>query len=151
MVLVETQQTSDITYRLYDYGRPRELHVEKGLEAVKIHTNAGKVVRATDAPSDILIRSPFFQVEKMRLREPLQTEASPESPHVVVAVNGSGIVESQRMEPISFATGEAVVIPACVGEYTVRPQWDLDIMRMSLPAAPVTEPQTELPQSVSAR
>jgi mannose-6-phosphate isomerase len=151
MVLVETQQTSDITYRLYDYGRPRELHGEKGLEAVKIHTNAGKVVRATDAPSDILIRSPFFQVEKMRLREPLQTEASPESPHVVVAVNGSGIVESQRMEPISFATGEAVVIPACVGEYTVRPQWDLDIMRMSLPAAPVTEPQTELPQSVSAR
>ncbi len=44
MVLVETQQTSDITYRLYDYGRPRELHVEKGLEAVKLHTNAGKVV-----------------------------------------------------------------------------------------------------------
>ena len=30
MVLVETQQTSDITYRLYDYGRPRELHLEAG-------------------------------------------------------------------------------------------------------------------------
>ena len=32
MVLVETQQTSDITYRLYDYGRPRELHIEDGLQ-----------------------------------------------------------------------------------------------------------------------
>jgi mannose-6-phosphate isomerase len=151
MVLVETQQTSDITYRLYDYGRPRELHVEKGLEAVKIHTNAGKVVRPADAQSDILVRSPFFQVEKKRLREPLQAEVSPDSPHVVVAVNGSGIVESQGMEAISFATGDAVVIPACAGGYTVRPQWDLDIMRMSLPIAPVAEPQTELPKSVGVR
>ncbi len=84
--------------------------------------------------SKCLVRSPFFQVEKMRLREALHAEVSRESPHIVVAVNGSGIVESQGMEPISFATGDAVVIPACVGEYTVRPQWDLDIMRMSLPA-----------------
>ena len=29
VVLLETQQTSDITYRMYDYGRPRELHLEK--------------------------------------------------------------------------------------------------------------------------
>lgn len=151
MVLVETQQTSDITYRLYDYGRPRELHIEKGLEAVKIQTNAGKVVRPSGAASNILVRSPFFQVEKTRLREPLLAEVSPASPHVLVAVNGSGIVESQGMEPISFATGDAVVIPACAGGYTVRPQWDLDLMRMSLPTAPVAEPQTELPQSVSAR
>ena len=114
MVLVETQQTSDITYRLYDYGRPRELHIEKGLEAVKVHTNAGKVIRSTDAQSNVLVRSPFFQVEKMRLREELRTDMSPDSPHVVVAVNGSGIVESQGMEPISFATGDAVVVPACV-------------------------------------
>ena len=46
MVLVETQQTSDITYRLYDYGRPRELHVAQGLAATRLHTNAGKVIRS---------------------------------------------------------------------------------------------------------
>src|SRR5271157_3658185 len=40
MILVETQQTSDITYRLYDYGRPRELHIAEGLAATKLHTNA---------------------------------------------------------------------------------------------------------------
>ena len=126
MVLVETQQTSDITYRLYDYGRPRELHIEKGLEAVKLNTNAGKVVRGAGDQPDVLVSSPFFQVEKMRLREPLHAEVSPASPHILVAVNGSGIVESQGMEPISFATGDAVVIPACVNGYTVRPQWDLE-------------------------
>jgi mannose-6-phosphate isomerase len=150
-VLVETQQTSDITYRLYDYGRPRELHIEKGLEAVKLHTNAGKVIRPTDAQSNVLVRSPFFQVEKMRLHEELCTDMSPDSPHIVVAVNGSGIVESQGMEPISFATGDAVVVPACVSGYTVRPQWDLEVMRMSLPTPPVAEPQTDMFESVSAR
>ena len=49
------------------------------------------------------------------------------------------------MEPITFATGDAVVIPASVREYTVRPQWELDVMRMSLPSGPVDEPQTSLP------
>ena len=167
MVLVETQQTSDITYRLYDYGRPRELHIAEGLAATKLHTNAGKVVGSAalrrrvnagenllepaSAGANILVRSPFFQVEKMQLREPLSSEVSRDSPHIVVAVSGAGIVESQGMEPISFATGDAVVIPACVGEYLVRPQWDLEVMRMSLPTGAVAEPQTELPQSVSAK
>ena len=150
MILVETQQTSDITYRLYDYGRPRELHIAEGLAATKLHTNAGTVVRrASDGP-DVLVRSPFFQVEKVKLREPLHAEVKPASPQVVVAIDGAGIVESQGMEPISFATGEAVVIPASVCEYTVRPQWELEIMRMSLPSGVVAEPETVLSQPVSA-
>jgi mannose-6-phosphate isomerase len=151
MVLVETQQTSDITYRLYDYGRPRELHIAEGLAATKLHTNAGKVVRRSSDEPNVLVRSPFFQVEKIKLREPLHSKVTLASPHIVVAVNGSGIVESRGMEPISFATGDAVVVPACVGEYLVRPQWELEVMRMSLPTGAVGEPQTELPQSVSAK
>jgi mannose-6-phosphate isomerase class I len=214
MILVETQQTSDITYRLYDYGRPRELHVAEGLAATKLQTNAGKVMRVgetltssrlerdglqavrktlpkeqaalaaeepnrssarhpsrgdtagsepssadanhqanhpTNYDANVLVRSPFFQVEEIRLREALSTGLSPDSPHIVVAVSGAGVVESQGMEPISFATGDAVVIPACVREYLVRPQWELEVMRMSLPAGVVAEPQTELPQSASTR
>jgi mannose-6-phosphate isomerase len=149
MVLVETQQTSDITYRLYDYGRPRELHIEKGLEAVNLHTNAGKVLRSADPGSDVLVRSPFFQVEQMRPRESLRAQVSPDSPHILVAVNGAGVVEADGMEPVSFATGDAVVIPASVSEYSVRPQWALDVMRMSVPSGPVPPPHTELTQSVS--
>jgi mannose-6-phosphate isomerase len=150
MILVETQQTSDVTYRLYDYGRPRELHVAEGLAATKLHTNAGKVVRHEGMAGNILVRSPFFEVEKMRLRDPLHSEVTQDSPHVVVAVEGSGIVESQGMEPISFATGDGVVIPAGVRDYTIRPQWELGLMRISLPTGPAAEPQTEFPQSVSA-
>jgi mannose-6-phosphate isomerase len=151
MVLVETQQTSDITYRLYDYGRPRELHIDKGLEATKLKTNAGKVVPPTDTEPPVLVRSPFFQVEKMRLLEPMRVQLSTDSPHVIVAVNGSGIVESEGMQPVSFATGEAVVVPACVPAYTIRPQWDVELMRMSLPIGTVPQPETVLPQPISAR
>jgi mannose-6-phosphate isomerase len=167
MILVETQQTSDVTYRLYDYGRPRELHIKEGLAATKLHTNAGKVVGGVDlgvnadkycvppasavGDSNILVRSPFFEVEKIKVCEDLQAGLSGDSPHIIVAISGAGIVESEGMEPISFATGDAVVIPACVRDYRVRPQWEIDLMRMSLPAGPVEEPQTELPQSVGAK
>ncbi len=150
LILVETQQTSDITYRLYDYGRPRELHIAEGLAATKLHTNAGKVVRHGGDPSDVLVQSPYFQVEKIRLREPLPVEVSTASPHIVVAIDGAGIVESPAMEAISFAVGEAVVIPASVRQYTVRPQWELEIMRMSLPTGPVAEPETALQPCVHA-
>ena len=151
MVLVETQQTSDTTYRLYDYGRGRELHIEEGLAATKLHTNAGKVVRNSFGGKyyDVLVSSPFFQVEKINVAGLMQAETTPASPHILVAVGGAGIVESHGMEPITFATGDAVVIPACVGEYTVRPQWELELMRMSLPAGNTPEPETTLPQSVT--
>ena len=44
-IIVETQQQSDTTYRLYDYGRPRELHLKDGLAAVKEKVSSGKVLR----------------------------------------------------------------------------------------------------------
>jgi mannose-6-phosphate isomerase len=140
LVLVETQQSSDITYRLYDYGRPRELHIQEGLAAVRLDTRAGKVVRNAGDDSHFLVRSPFFEVEKTKLSGALDSTVSPASPHILVAVEGAGMVECAGMEPVSFARGEAIVVPACVQRYSVRPQWELDLMRMSLPGSDVAEP-----------
>jgi mannose-6-phosphate isomerase len=144
MVLVETQQTSDITYRLYDYGRPRELHINDGIAAIKLDTHAVQVVRNNGDDPSVLVRSPFFVVEKLKLSELLQVSFSAESPHIIVAIDGAAMIESLGMEPVSFAKGEAVVIPACVPHYSVRPQWEAELMRMSLPAGSVAEPQTIL-------
>ena len=96
MILVETQQTSDITYRLYDYGRPRELHIAEGLAATKLHTNAGKVVRQRERSAR---RSGAFTVlpgREDQAARALQAEVSPASPHIVVAIDGAGIVEVAR-------------------------------------------------------
>ena len=81
-------------------------------------------------------------MEKFNLKQALDAQTSPESPHIVVATDGSGILESPGMEPVSFACGDAVVVPARATRYTVRPQWELEIMRMSLPAEAVPEPET---------
>jgi len=144
MVLVETQQSSDITYRLYDYGRPRDLHIKEGIAAIKLASRAGKVVRREGDDPNFLVQSAFFQVEKRKLSGVLEATVSLKSPHIIVAIDGAGVVESAGMEPVTFAKGEAVVVPACVPQYSVRPQWELEIMRMSLPTGHVAEPVTTL-------
>ncbi len=144
MILVETQQASDVTYRLYDYGRPRELHIQDGFAAIKLDAKAGKVVRDRSDQPNLLVRSPFFEVEKLKLTQALDASVSMQSPHILVAIEGSGAVESAGMEPVSFAKGEAVVVPASVPRYNVRPQWNLEIMRMMLPSGDVAEPQIRL-------
>src|SRR5205085_8955623 len=62
-ILVETQQNSDTTFRLYDYGRPRPLHVEQGLEAAKFDAPAGKVAPRSRGARSLLVDSPSFTVE----------------------------------------------------------------------------------------
>lgn len=149
LILLETQQSSDVTYRLYDYGRPRELHIEAGLAAIKLNSDAGKVVRHPQDDKHFLVRSPFFQVEKLGLHSELSAQMTPDSAHIIVAVEGSGVLASAGMEPVSFARGDAVVVPACVSQYSVRPQWELEIMRMSLPAETLPEPQTTMVGAVA--
>jgi mannose-6-phosphate isomerase len=148
-ILVETQQSSDTTYRLYDYGRPRPLHLERGMEAVKERTRAGKVQHAiTENGGAQLIGSPFFVVDKMRLKHPvpLSTVEEPgvRTAHILVALEGCGVVEAPGTEPVTFARGDAVVVAASVGEYRIRPQWEVEVLRSRVPARPLSEPMTAL-------
>src|SRR5438477_7511915 len=76
-IIVETQQQSDTTYRLYDYGRPRELHLKDGLAAVKDTVSSGKVLRPAPSPVGStkntiasMIRAPYFVVDQFDLKEP---------------------------------------------------------------------------------
>jgi mannose-6-phosphate isomerase len=64
-ILLETQQNADVTYRMFDYGRPRELHIEKSLEATKLETRAGKVSPEQLEDRTVLIDSAYFRVERV--------------------------------------------------------------------------------------
>lgn len=154
-ILVETQQQSDCTYRLYDYGRPRELHLKDGLAAVKEKVASGKVVRL--APSPIghtknrlapMIRAPYFVVDQFELTEPqafgTTQEAEKNSVQILVAVEGCGIVEAPGMEPVTLAKGDAAVIPAQVGTFGVRPQWGVTFLKAYVPGTVLPEPETRL-------
>jgi mannose-6-phosphate isomerase len=146
-VLLETQQNSDTTYRLYDYGRPRELHIERGLEAMKELTRAGKVKSRGGNGRVVLISSPCFEVDKMLLKEPktLATYETPErsSPHCIVGLRGCGIIESDGAASVSVGRGEAAIVPAALGQYRIRPQWEFECVRAMLPSHSVGEPETD--------
>ena len=144
-VIVETQQNSDTTYRLYDYGRPRELHVEKGLAAAKEKTRAGKIAPNPLANGDMrLVASPCFVLEKWRLEKPRELATSYASPTVLVALEGCGVVDSPGNQPVTFTKGEAVVIPAALGKFELRPQWQLECLSARLPATKIEEPEGKI-------
>jgi len=154
-VIIETQQQSDTTYRLYDYGRPRELHLQHGMAAVREKVRSGKVVRP--APFEIggsknrlapLVAAPYFVVDMFEVKEPLELTtrdgSGKTSVQILVAVEGCGAVKAPGMEPVTLARGDAVVVPACVGEFGVRPQWTLEFLRAYVPGKLLPEPETRI-------
>jgi mannose-6-phosphate isomerase len=154
-VIVETQQQSDTTYRLYDYGRPRPLHLERGLASVKERTAAGKVIRP--APVSIhggnsrqssMIAAPYFKVDMFELKEPhvfsTTDDAGKTSVQILVAVEGCGVVEAQGRDPVTLAKGDTVVIPAVVQSFMVRPQWAVEFLKASVPSGTLPEPATRM-------
>jgi mannose-6-phosphate isomerase len=151
-VLLETQQQSDITYRLYDYGRPRPLHLELGLEAVRAATGAGKVKAKVKSDGPLgerseLVSAPLFMVDKFELTAPrtLSTrEGSVTAVQTLTAFAGAGEVRVAGGEPVRFARGESVVVPASVGEFQVVPEGRLEMLRSIVPAGITAEPETFL-------
>ena len=158
-VLLETQQQSDTTYRLYDYGRPRPLHLEHGLASVKERTASGKVIRP--APVVIsggknrrssMIAAPYFTVDLFELKEPqafstaeFEKHASGKtSAQILVAIEGCGVVEAQGHDSVTLAKGDAVVIPAALPGFMVRPQWQLEFLKACVPSAAAPEPAVRL-------
>jgi mannose-6-phosphate isomerase len=154
-VIVETQQQSDTTYRLYDYGRPRELHLKEGLAAVKLNVAAGKVVRP--APAQVaggnnrqasLVAAPYFVVDMFEMKDAQELstrdDSGKTSTQILVAVEGCGVVEAAGAESVTLAKGDAVVVPASVVKFTVRPQWTLEFLRARVPGTALPEPETRM-------
>jgi mannose-6-phosphate isomerase len=152
-VLVETQQQSDTTYRLYDYGRPRELHLERGLASIKEEVESGKVVRAATVQNGknnhvSMISAPYFTVDRFELKAPQsfssQCPSAKNSVQILVALDGCGIVETEGCDPVALAKGDAVVVPAFLKEFRVCPQWNVEFLKASVPGESVPEPKTRL-------
>ena len=153
-VIVETQQQSDTTYRLYDYGRPRELHLKDGMAAVKEKVKSGKVVRP--APRQIgeksrhsaLVGAPYFVVDMFEAKDALELETKDDtgrsSVQILVAVDGCGVIEVPGMDPVTLAKGDAVVVPASIGKFGVRPQWAVEFLRAYVPGKALPEPETRM-------
>src|SRR5277367_2025767 len=98
-VIVETQQQSDITYRLYDYGRPRELHLEKGLQVAHLGP-------ADYHPQPWPVSCSYFHTEPLAVRGTCHYPAADHF-RLLIVLAGSGTLDDQE-----FHAGETFLIPA---------------------------------------
>ena len=83
--------------------------------------------------------APYFVVDMFEMKDAQELstrdESGKSSVQILVAVEGCGVVEAAGTEPVTLAKGDAVVVPASVGKFTVRPQWTLEFLRARVPGA----------------
>ncbi len=112
MVVLETQQYSDTTYRLYDYGRPRELHLRDGLAVTKTKTQAGLVAPEQRDEYTRLIRTPYFVVDRFEAGAERSRELGLRGRmQILVALSEGASVRGVGGKSFAVPSGRAVVLP----------------------------------------
>lgn len=116
ITLVEVQQNSDITYRLYDYGRPRELHVEEGAAvALRGPYPAGHHQRLAPAGAAQLVDGPYFRLDRLDGAPAASVAGRYSGGLLVVPLDCTVMVDGQALVPgqCALATAlEAISFPA---------------------------------------
>ena len=128
-LIAEVQESSNLTYRMYDYnrvdkyGRHRELHIEKALEVANLHGSAEprqpmRVLRyKKGCASELLCRCKYFQVERQlinteRYREMADIRTGSNSFQVLLCIGGCGVLFEENGESLNFFKGDCLFLPA---------------------------------------
>jgi mannose-6-phosphate isomerase len=107
IVLCEIQQNSDVTYRLYDYGRPRELHVGKALDVSDMNPYDGR--------RELPVKAPHFTTESLQVTGMVDSDLEEE--YLLIATGGEGMLDG---EP--FQAGEVWHVAAGSGPVHLEAQ-----------------------------
>jgi mannose-6-phosphate isomerase len=112
LTICEIQENSDITYRLYDYGRARELHLEHGLAVSKLGPH-----RLTSDPVPLadwriqMLECPYFRIERLRPATTIRFNGSPFY-LLLICTKGTGTIAGKPFSP-----GQSWMIPARATEF----------------------------------
>jgi len=121
LLIYEIQQSSDLTYRLYDWGRvgldgkPRDLHIEKGV-AVSITAYTPNVKRGD--VNRVLVECPYFRTSVRIFDGELVVVPTEAAFHLLTVIDGALTVEAEGVSE-SLVKGQSAVIPASISSYTV--------------------------------
>jgi len=106
--IIEIQQNSDITYRLYDYGRPRELHLEEGIGVAKGQPHDKACWKHIPERGDAtLVTGPYFRLDRIDGEPAEAIAAKYDGPLLVIPREGLATVEGERVAP-----GECALAPS---------------------------------------
>lgn len=128
-LIAEIQESSNLTYRMYDYnrtdknGKPRELHIEKALEVANLKGSASprqpmRVLKyRPSCASELLCRCKYFQVERLIVntevcRKMVDMQTGPNSFEVLLCTDGCGVLFGTDGEALNFFRGDCIFLPA---------------------------------------
>jgi mannose-6-phosphate isomerase len=168
MILCEVQEYSDLTYRVYDYGRvdsngkSRELHVERALEVMKFGAAPPGKVAPLHLPGErvhktLLAACSYFATERWEFRATVQAESRSDCFELFVILNGGGYIHTQGA-PLPYRRGECWFIPATLGKFSLQAEQSTSVIRTYVPNLPrlcselrqAAIPETWLAQTVFA-
>jgi len=130
-VLVEVQQNSDTTYRVYDWnrvddnGKPRQLHVEQALESIDFNDVAPAL---TQPDGEMLVHNQLFEIQKWNL-DAAREIVPPGQFSIICCLTGS-----VRCVDVDLRPGEFALIPAALKDRKVQPREEgTMLLRITLP------------------
>lgn len=125
-VIAEIQQTSDITYRLYDFdrvdaqGNKRELHIDLALDAINYNVvEAQKDYSRVKNSSNEMVNCPYFTTNFIPLDGKIEVEKDKKSFTVYMCVEGNFEIENKG-ESYNYKTGDTVLIPAEMTSFEIN-------------------------------
>lgn len=121
LALCEIQQYSDVTYRLYDYGRRRELHLD---QAVCVASTEASHTASVALPIDCQ----YFHTELAITNAPLRYCPEPRRFHLLIFLSGGGAIAGQP-----FREGEAWLVPAAAEPFLIEPAGQSRFLRTWVP------------------
>lgn len=129
LAVCEIQQNSDITYRLYDYGRPRDLHLSESLAVSALGPHPGVTPPVASSPGrELLVICDYFATERLEICAPATYEPEPARMHVLVVVEGTGTLDGNPVQP-----GQVWVVPASAAAFALQPAERLRLLRTFVP------------------
>ncbi len=152
IVLAEIQENSDITYRLYDWGRAsaqRPLHVAQSLRVLNFaretdHKIPSLVVRRDNFDHHFLVACKYFSLELLDVRAPIERIALNDKFNIVSIIEGAAEISSAKSRVVA-ARGRTILLPARLDAFGIAPQkTPCQLLRMYVPdlRADVIEPLT---------
>ncbi|MBU5590441.1 class I mannose-6-phosphate isomerase [Clostridium sp. MSJ-4] len=123
VVIAEIQQNSDTTYRVYDYNRGREIHVEKALDVIdfslKGEKSKGLKVQHEGYTKTYHCVSPYFSLEIYDIEHKVEEKSDENRFYIFTCVEGQGEIEYKDGSE-AIVKGESILIPATLGKYTIK-------------------------------
>ena len=154
IVYCEVQQNSDITYRLYDWGRldnqgkPRPLHIDQGLAVLGATNRTSPIVQPLVLPAGggvrrtILCACPHFAVELLELDGPMRLRRARRALQAAVVLEGQVTLAGGGAQTATCTKGQSAVLPAVLSEVEARPTGHARLLLAYLPdmAADIVAP-----------